>query len=273
MKIGAIEIVILLVIIIAPISVYILIKEVKKKKFLKEHGALYNSILVLNQKYEIVKCNFVHNITYSVDSKRKLDNFDSLSLVMYYYSNDLEGIKTEYDKIVANEKAYDQYISDYDYLFTKEYRYGNKIIKNSCFKTIESFIKYEKKETELIKQKLTNKLIINLHLEYDSPGGRNHWYKNEYYYKCDLDYFDEIIKQRNEYADHKEYQRKLMTDSLRYDVLKRDDYKCVICGATASEGAQLEVDHIIPISKGGKTQMDNLQTLCKSCNRGKSNKL
>lgn len=40
-----------------------------------------------------------------------------------------------------------------------------------------------------------------------------------------------------------------------------------------SEGVTLEVDHIIPVSKGGKTVMTNLQALCWDCNRGKSNKL
>ena len=34
----------------------------------------------------------------------------------------------------------------------------------------------------------------------------------------------------------------------------------------------LEVDHIVPVSKGGKTEADNLQTLCWRCNRSKSNK-
>ena len=64
-----------------------------------------------------------------------------------------------------------------------------------------------------------------------------------------------------------------MTDSLRYDVLKRDGFKCQICGASAQDGATLHVDHIIPVSKGGKTEMSNLQTLCDRCNLGKSNKL
>jgi 5-methylcytosine-specific restriction endonuclease McrA len=38
------------------------------------------------------------------------------------------------------------------------------------------------------------------------------------------------------------------------------------------DGVKLEVDHIKPISKGGKTVLNNLQTLCMDCNRGKSNK-
>ena len=70
----------------------------------------------------------------------------------------------------------------------------------------------------------------------------------------------------------KEYQRKLMTDSLRYDILKRDGFRCVICGRTANDGVKLHVDHIIPIAKGGKTVKENLRTLCEKCNWGKGDK-
>ncbi len=56
-------------------------------------------------------------------------------------------------------------------------------------------------------------------------------------------------------------------------VLARDKWKCLSCGRTSREdGATLEVDHIVPRSKGGTDEMDNLQTLCKKCNIGKSNK-
>ena len=68
-------------------------------------------------------------------------------------------------------------------------------------------------------------------------------------------------------------ERALMTDDLRYDVLKRDNYTCQICGSTAADGVKLEIDHIIPVSKGGKTELSNLRVLCDRCNRGKSNKM
>ena len=64
-----------------------------------------------------------------------------------------------------------------------------------------------------------------------------------------------------------------MSESMRHDVLKRDKSTCQLCGITAKDGAKLQVDHIIPVSKGGKTEMSNLQTLCSRCNIGKSNKL
>ena len=64
-----------------------------------------------------------------------------------------------------------------------------------------------------------------------------------------------------------------MTDSLRYDVMQRDGFRCQLCGATAADGYKLHVDHIIPVSKGGKTEMGNLRTLCERCNMGKRDKI
>lgn len=58
---------------------------------------------------------------------------------------------------------------------------------------------------------------------------------------------------------------------LRFKVLQRDNFKCCICGASPAKDAAvvLHIDHIIPWSKGGETVIDNLQTLCSSCNWGK----
>lgn len=57
---------------------------------------------------------------------------------------------------------------------------------------------------------------------------------------------------------------------LRYLVLKRDKYRCQLCGKSASDGIELEVDHKLARAKGGKNTLDNLWALCFYCNRGKS---
>ena len=61
---------------------------------------------------------------------------------------------------------------------------------------------------------------------------------------------------------------------MRYEVFKRDKYKCRICGATPARdpNVTLHADHIIPRSKGGETILNNLQTLCSRCNLGKGAK-
>lgn len=54
----------------------------------------------------------------------------------------------------------------------------------------------------------------------------------------------------------------------RFFVLKRDGFTCCYCGANG-QGVKLEVDHITPVAKNGSDALDNLQTLCFDCNRGK----
>lgn len=59
---------------------------------------------------------------------------------------------------------------------------------------------------------------------------------------------------------------------LRFKVFARDNFKCCACGASPAKdpSVELHVDHIIPWSKGGETELENLQTLCSKCNLGKS---
>jgi len=59
-------------------------------------------------------------------------------------------------------------------------------------------------------------------------------------------------------------------DSLRFLVLKAAGGRCQLCGISAKE-RPLDVDHIIPRSRGGKTELVNLQALCSKCNRSKRN--
>ena len=61
-------------------------------------------------------------------------------------------------------------------------------------------------------------------------------------------------------------QRKLMTKKLRKEIARRDNYTCQICGKYMPDGVGLHIDHIVPISKGGKTVPSNLQVLCSRCN-------
>lgn len=62
-----------------------------------------------------------------------------------------------------------------------------------------------------------------------------------------------------------------LSKKIRFEVLKRDGFKCQYCGASAPD-VLLEVDHIIPVSRGGTNDILNLITSCHACNSGKSNR-
>ncbi len=59
---------------------------------------------------------------------------------------------------------------------------------------------------------------------------------------------------------------------LRFRVMRRDRFTCRHCGRSPAKATDVElhVDHIVPWSKGGDTTLENLQTLCRGCNLGKS---
>ena len=55
----------------------------------------------------------------------------------------------------------------------------------------------------------------------------------------------------------------------RFEILRRDNFRCVYCGRGAEDGAKLQVDHVVPSSRGGTDDPGNLRTACKMCNTSK----
>jgi hypothetical protein len=59
-------------------------------------------------------------------------------------------------------------------------------------------------------------------------------------------------------------------DRLRFQILERDGFRCRYCGRSKDEpSVVLEVDHVVPVTKGGTDEPDNLLTSCEPCNQGK----
>jgi len=78
---------------------------------------------------------------------------------------------------------------------------------------------------------------------------------------------------RLEGIDPRKFYKSAAWRKVRYQVLKRDNGKCCLCGRSARDGVVLNVDHIKPLRKYWSLRLDpdNLQTLCAACNHGKGN--
>ena len=111
--------------------------------------------------------------------------------------------------------------------------------------------------------------------EYVSAGGNNGARTNVVLNSPTIDALIDTMSTRIKFRKSAAGQRALMTSKLRHFIKDRDNFTCQNCGVSsyAEPHLLLEVDHIIPVSRGGLTTKDNLQTLCWKCNRSKSNKI
>ena len=113
---------------------------------------------------------------------------------------------------------------------------------------------------KLIQTKINDRYVCSKSNTYGSNEirsliGRINNKRGDYY--CDKEIWDAICR----------VERGKVSNKMRFAIYARDGNRCRMCGRYFSSG--LEIDHIIPIAKGGKSTYDNLQTLCRSCNKKK----
>ena len=254
---------------------YVLIYIAIRKK-----SILFLELKKLNHKYKSSFQSFDKkiNIRFSCRSLQQYrNNCNKTSIINYMCGRvreNEEAWKELYDKANHNKNVYEDYLDEYEEL---SYQYGGdsyqEIRKKTFLLSEKQYLKFEVKycKKKLLKPQITLNIIVKI--SYTSPAGRNR-YETQYQLKNES--IDEIfarIEDRKISERSIDYQRALMTSGKRYDILRRDHYRCQICGRRQSDGAKLEVDHIIPVSKGGKTVDENLQTLCHECNQGKKAKM
>lgn len=92
--------------------------------------------------------------------------------------------------------------------------------------------------------------------------------KERIIYQPDID--DEVNEFINKYVKQRLYHvNNDLWKEISKDVFERDEFTCQYCGKV---GGKLEVDHKIPISRGGTNDFENLTTSCRKCNRQKRDK-
>lgn len=111
-----------------------------------------------------------------------------------------------------------------------------------------------------------------VYFDYESEGLHEVYFNISYsdWYEADRDYENKLDEKIAEKIASLKRNRGVPA-RLRHKILKRDNYRCVLCGWSAEDGVKLHIDHKIPVSKGGLTVEENLRTLCEACNLGKSN--
>ena len=131
-------------------------------------------------------------------------------------------------------------------------------------------------QAELIEQQAKQQFEYHVRIALQLSEPIHGWGDDNYGYLRQQ--FDRIL---SEYADSSRpllavssseseqvFRKKKLKTSFKKTVLERDQYRCIVCGSHKD----LCVDHIHPESRGGSSELSNLQTLCRSCNSAKGTK-
>ena len=118
-------------------------------------------------------------------------------------------------------------------------------------------------------------LIIQYKFSYTSNGGLA---QRSFTVPMTEDVIIELIntlESKLTYSAFAKEQRAMMTKKLREQIKQRDNYTCCLCGNSTHKEPNLllEIDHVVPVARGGCTEESNLQTLCWKCNRSKGSKI
>lgn len=246
------------------------------ENYIKQTSKRYNQILKINDHYSFYTLSESYCLKrVQCPNKPKYDRFDYDQAL-----DDFLSAKKGYcEDVIRTVKENQQMIKEYKNELQKLPDYGT--INEDLGKSRISLEKYMEKEIHLCSQIELHPVCevwFTIEASYISPQGRNFYHNDKAYSVNDILLHEQNIAKRQAWQSTREYQmneeRRRMTPTLRYQILNRDHYRCVVCGRSAKEDhVKLHVDHIIPVSKGGKTVPENLQTLCEDCNLGKSDKI
>ena len=252
------------------ISVLLIYLNIRNKSY---NFVSQNSICI--EKLKEINSRYVFNISKSFDQSHTYDNenfFNNISCTDYLIYQ-LQFIKYDVLKqikaINANAQRYEKYLNEVN----KITEYGNYKCQPKKLR-IKKLIKIEKKlfeNTKLLPQTIFSLKVV---LFIANINGRIYDNKYQSYTEEQITYLIKRINNKNGkfYNDRHIWdaicrvERGKVSNKMRFSIYARDGYRCRICGARQGKIVQLEIDHIIPIAKGGKSTYDNLQTLCHNCN-------
>ena len=211
----------------------------------------------------------VYNCSRTVVSNAQLDGFKYLC--KYFDINIDEDSRNSANKMLGNFESYSE---SRELLQTKRDDLFEKI-KNDLPFIIRIFKTSLYKKLELTELDLKSVIYPRYTFSYTSPGGNSGINYSLELSVSQLQDFISWLDSKIKYKKSAQYQRIIMTPAFRERIKARDGYACKKCKVSIKQEPTLllEIDHIIPIAKGGMSVEENLQCLCWRCNRSQGARL
>lgn len=273
---GIIILVVILITIavVVSISVSVFVYNKKYRDFVLNHCESIKQLQLINAKYNF---NIVPNMdmTNTYDNENMYGDISCMDYLIYQLAYNYRKVESCLDATYANQSLFREYKKEFKESvvpLTKHYDV-NELPRN-----INKLEKVEKNELKkMLKNPITD-FSITVKLVLTQINGVYRHSKHDVFYSDKLEKLIEDVKDKRGSYYERQYiwnaicrvERGKVTNRMRFFIYERDGYRCQICGRSTND---LEVDHIIPISKGGKSTPDNLQTLCHRCNYRKGSSI
>ncbi len=259
---------------IVVISFVILLIKIRNKKYI---NYLYDNSIVIKKLLDINKKYNFHNEFSNFNQSHVYDNeifYNSISCedyLIYQLQFIKYDVEKEIDKIKENNFSFKKYCDDVSTI--KEF---GQYTQESCRLNKKYLLQLEKKLFFKYTLRPILQFKINISLYCSKINGVVYGDKTQTFSTDHIMLLIEKLKNKkgNFYKDKDIWEsicrveRGRVSNKMRFAIYKRDNYKCCICGRNENYD-YLEIDHIKPIAKGGKSTYDNLQTLCRRCNKNK----
>lgn len=265
-------IIILHIAFVVSILLFVILKLRKKKytNFVLNYSIALKRLLAINDKYHFYKCdNYDDSHTY--DNNAYYNNISCEDYLIYQLQFKKHNVYKDIKNIDNNKTLYSRYCIEVDSIDS----FGT--FSNSTEKlNLKYLFSLEKKVFNQCRLKPILHFYITITLYCSTINGQI--YDSKYQTFSSEQILPLINRLNNKYGNFyndKEIwnslcrvERGKVSNKMRFSIYKRDGYRCRICGRS-ERSDYLEIDHIKPIAKGGKTTYDNLQTLCRRCNKEK----
>lgn len=235
----------------------------KYRKLVEQYSIAYKKILEINKRYSFVSIpSFDINHTY--DNNDFYPTVSCRDHLIYKVARAEKMISKALDNVENNRFKFSLYSKE---ISSCHYGEFEETTQKYNLKTLK---KYEKKIIQKTIKKPCTSLTMRVVLKRTDIGGNYKETKQAFYKEEDIKNVLTRVQDKRgiRYMDDGVWQsivkveRAKVSNKMRFAVFARDHERCVKCGSRRN----LEIDHIYPISKGGKTEMSNLQTLCHRCN-------
>ena len=247
------------------IAIPFIVINKKYGRFVLEHSLAIKELDKINRHYrfnDIRQYDFSH----SYDNVNFYNDISTRDYLIYQLVFTQKEILNALNDTYGNKIMYEKYIDEVEEKCQSKGFDTEELLNNK-----DKLIRTERKLINRKTKAPRTEYWITVRLTRTDINGRQFEHKQDTFYSKEIrSLIGRVNNKRGTFYQDEEIwqaicrvERGKVTNKLRFAIYARDGNRCRKCGRRS---ANLEIDHIVPIAKGGKSTYNNLQTLCHRCN-------